>query len=391
MFLDAATVRIRVASLLCSDTFLNWTRRGLPHPDRVLIVRLDAIGDFVLWLDAAQALVDHYKADGKSVILIANAAWAAWARKLAIFDDVIAVDVKEFQRSPLYRYRIGHTIRMLGCALAVDPTYTRAWLLGDSVIRISGASERIGSAGDRAHLRTWQTRTADGWYTRLLPADPSPCMELERNAEFLRNMGLEGFRAKLPQLTAAHAFQADSAFTSAMAGRPYYVLFPGASWQGRQWPSSNFIEVAEKLHHQTGWQGVVCGGPSDLELANNICERCAVPLLNWAGRTDLAQLASILSAAQLLLTNETSAAHIAAACGVPTVCLLGGGHYGRFMPYQVEQEEKLPLPRAVIHRMPCFGCNWQCIYERAEPVPCIERIHVDEVWRTISEALRFVA
>jgi hypothetical protein len=39
-----------------------------------------------------------------------------------------------------YRYRIGHQIRMLGCAIAVQPTYSREWLFGDAVVRISGAA-----------------------------------------------------------------------------------------------------------------------------------------------------------------------------------------------------------------------------------------------------------
>ncbi len=140
--------------------------------------------------------------------------------------------------------------------------------------------------------------------------------------------------------------------------------FPRATWEGRQWSVSNFAEVAERMHHRTGWQGVVCGGRSEVELADTLCARSTAPLLNWAGRTDLPQLASILSASRLVLTNETSAVHIAAACGTPTVCLLGGGHFGRFMPYKVQQSKHRPLPRAVIHSMPCFGCNWECIYER---------------------------
>ena len=149
------------------------------------------------------------------------------------------------------------------------------------------------------------------------------------------------------------------------------------------------LQVADRIYRKTGWRGVVCGGPADIQLAKNLCSQCSAPLLNWAGRTDLPQLAAILSAAQLLVTNDTSATHMAAICGVPTVCILGGGHYGRFLPYQVEQMDGRPLPRAIIHQMPCFGCNWQCIYgcSDALPVPCIDQVTVSEVWREISEIL----
>jgi ADP-heptose:LPS heptosyltransferase len=390
MFLGAAAKWMKGATLLCIDAVLKWTPKGEPRPDRVLIVRLDAIGDFVLWLDAVQALVDHYKALGKGAVLVADATWATWARELAIFEEIIPVDIRKFQRSLLYRYRAGRRIRKLGCTIAVDPTYSRHWLLGDSVIRISGAAERIGSVGNISNLTAWQKRVTDHWYTRLLPADPSPCMELKRNAEFMRGLGEIDFRARVPQLN-AKSLRIDDAFTLAIADRPYYVLFPGASWHGKRWPISSFVEVAGKLHERTGWQGVVCGGPFDLELANTLCKLSIAPLLNWAGRTDLSQLAAIFSAARLVLTNDTSAVHIGAASGVPTVCLLGGGQYGRFMPYQVEQMTDRPLPQAVIHSMPCFGCNWHCIYERApeDPAPCVERIKVEDAWHAISNALKF--
>jgi ADP-heptose:LPS heptosyltransferase len=104
----------------------------------------------------------------------------------------------------------------------------------------------------------------------------------------------------------------------------------------------------------------------------------------------LSQLAAIVARAQLVLTNETSALHIAAAYGVPTICILGGGHYGRFMPYQVELTGGRTLPRAIIHQMPCFGCGWECIYERPKgaPVPCIEQIDVADVWQAVSDIIR---
>jgi ADP-heptose:LPS heptosyltransferase len=218
-------------------------------------------------------------------------------------------------------------------------------------------------------------------------------MELIRNAEFVRGLGDIDFLARVPDLHTVNALRVDKNFITATAdNRPYYTLFPGASWSGRRWPLASFAQVADRIYSQTGWHGVICGGPEDIELAENLCRQCSAPLLNWAGRTDLAQLAAVLSAAQLLVTNETSAAHIAATCGIPTVCILGGGHYGRFLPYQVEQMDSRPLPNAIIHPMPCFGCNWQCIYRYSDdlPVPCIDQVTVSQAWREISEILESI-
>jgi ADP-heptose:LPS heptosyltransferase len=236
-----------------------------------------------------------------------------------------------------------------------------------------------------------QKNISDRWYTRLIYSDPSPKMELIRNAEFVRGLFGSDFHAKLPDLRAIAALHLDESFAAAMEGNPrFYVLFPGARESYKLWPVTSFAEIAERLYRQTGWKGVVCGGTADHDLAVQLCNQCSAPLLNWAGRTDLAQLAAIISAAQLLLANDTSATHIAAACGVRAVCILGGGLYGRFLPYEVEQADGRPLPCAIIHQMPCFGCVFRCIYERSlgAPVPCIEQIGVAEVWQAVSKVLK---
>ena len=101
------------------------------------------------------------------------------------------------------------------------------------------------------------------------------------------------------------------------------------------------------------------------------------------------QLAAVLAGAEVLIGNETSAIHIAAAVGTRSVCLLGGGHYGRFAPYQPEVLDDRPLPVAAMHNMACFGCDWKCVFHppKGEPVPCIERISVQDAWEAVHSAL----
>ena len=142
--LRSISQHIKSLLLLSVDALLVLTGPKAARSNCVLVVRLDAIGDFVLWLDAAQALVRRYELQGGDG-LVANATWASWAKNLELFDDVIPVDSREFQRDPWYRFRLCRSIQALGCALAIQPTYSRFWLLGDSVIHFSGAAERIGS------------------------------------------------------------------------------------------------------------------------------------------------------------------------------------------------------------------------------------------------------
>jgi ADP-heptose:LPS heptosyltransferase len=375
----------RAVALLCIDTWVVRTVQPKPNSGKSLIVRLDAIGDFVLWISAAEALVNHFKAAGSRTVLVANEVWADWARRMALFDEVIPVNIGRFQNNLRYRYRLARQIRAEGYTSVVQPTYSRVWWAGDSIVRISGAPERIGSAGQ---LQTWRTRIANRWFTRLVAAEPATRMELIRGAEFLRNFGEPAFRAAMPRFKPG-AFAPEQDFHSASNGQPYYVLFPGASWSGRRWPLANFRQIAERLWKQTGWLGIVAGSPSDSAFASELCTGTRVPLLDWTGHTDLPQLATLISKAKLLVSNETSATHIAAAANLPSVCILGGGHYGRFLPYQTEEALPVCAPRVATYRMPCFGCDWNCVYRPAEgvPAPCIGNITVESVWSEIESIL----
>jgi ADP-heptose:LPS heptosyltransferase len=108
------------------------------------------------------------------------------------------------------------------------------------------------------------------------------------------------------------------------------------------------------------------------------------------GKTNLIELAVIIKGARFLVGNETSAIHFAAAVSTPSLCILGGGHYARFMPYEIESKIERPLPLPIIHQMDCFGCNWQCRYpyKKGGPVPCIENISVDEVFTAFQALIK---
>lgn len=52
-----------------------------------------------------------------------------------------------------------------------------------------------------------------------------------------------------------------------------------------------------------------------------------------SGQTTLRQIAALLSRCRLAVGSDTGLAHMACALKVPNVILVGGGHFGRFLPY----------------------------------------------------------
>jgi ADP-heptose:LPS heptosyltransferase len=67
-----------------------------------------------------------------------------------------------------------------------------------------------------------------------------------------------------------------------------------------------------------GWQVVVTGSAGQRALTARVAGRHGLDL---GGRTDLAQLASVLAGAAAVVTGNTGPAHLAAAVGTPVVSL----------------------------------------------------------------------
>ncbi len=208
---------------------------------------------------------------------------------------------------------------------------------------------------------------------------PTLLTELERNAEFFSGFSRTSYLTRSPKLNIPESWLSPD-----WKDKLFYVFVPGASTVWKEWPTSFFANLAEKVHQQTGWGGIICGTQNEHVIAQQILNQCDVPLKNMAGQTELTDLAGLLSQSQLAISNDSGAAHISAAIGTPTVCILGGGHFGRFVPYPELPGHTNHL-EVVYHKMSCYGCNWECVYtiKEGESAPCITNVSVDAVWEKV--------
>jgi len=360
------------------DSIALWVAKDPKHNQlkMVLLIRQDAIGDFILWLDTAKEYRQLYPPDKYKIILVGNKIWCGLAKALPYWDEVLVVDVKQFKTFSRYRWNLLRKIKNLGVQIAIQPTFSREFYHGDSLIRASDALRRVSSVGDMSN-RNWLKKTiADGWHTELIPTSTKMMTELERNAEFFQRLSAKPYQANYPKLKLPRTT------TRNWEKREYYVLFPGVSTALRQWPVECFAEIADRIYNQTGLTGILDGVPSEKPLAESI-QSISRASLEWAG-TLLDELPQLLKYTKFLVSGETSAVHIAAAVKTPVICVLGGAYFGRFLPYPELTGQKIVL-ETVSYPMSCYGCNAKCVYplQINETPPCVSNISVDAVWEKV--------
>ena len=380
-FLKPFLIIIRSLLFILFDSIALWVAIVPKHNQQklVLLVRQDAIGDFILWLDTAKEYRKYYPPENCKIILIGNALWSDLAKGWPFWDEVLPVNVKAFKALSRYRWNILQKVRNFGAEIAIQPTYSREFYHGDSLIRASNASKKVSSAGNMSNRDQLKSILADRWHTELIPSSPEQLSELERNAEFFSGFIKKLYLPSYPELELSGDCNIQE-----LKCNSFYILSLGANKKYREWPYKYYAKIAQKIHKKTGWLGLICGAENEFYLGEHIKKLCDAPLQNYTGQTTLSELTCLLAKSQILISNETGTAHIANAVGTPTVCILGGGHFGRFVPYP-ELSGKINNLKVVYHKMPCYGCDWKCVYhiKDEDPAPCISNISVDAVWNEV--------
>ena len=372
---------IRSLLFILFDSIALWAAKVPKHNQLklILLIRQDRIGDFILWLDTAKEYRKYYPPENYKIILIGNAIWSDLAKGLPFWDEVLPVNVKAFKALSRYRWNILRKVRNFGAKIAIQPTYSREFYHGDSLIRASNASKKVSSAGNMSNRNQLKSNLADRWHTELIPSSPEQLSELERNAEFFSGFIKKLYLPSYPELELSGDCNIQE-----LKRKSFYILSLGANKKYREWPYKYYAKIAQKIHKKTGWLGLICGAENEFYLGEHIKKLCDAPLQNYTGQTTLSELTCLLAKSQILISNETGTAHIANAVGTPTVCILGGGHFGRFVPYP-ELSGKINNLKVVYHKMPCYGCDWKCVYhiKDEDPAPCISNISVDAVWNEV--------
>jgi len=301
------------------------------EPRTILLIRLDAIGDYVLFRNYIEILKSEYK--DYRITLVGNVAWKSIAEEFDsnFIDNFVWINRRQFERNLLYRYKKLKEINKQGYEIVINPTYSRNFFADDSIVKLVNAKEKIGSQGDLSNIKKWQKNISDKFYTKLIPTRNTIIFEFHRNKEFFENLFDKKIDIKKPFIKLG-----EKKLNFDLPDR-YAILFIGASASFRKWSIENFVEVGKFLKEEFEYEIVLCGGPTDSEDAKKFKELANYKYTDTVGKTSLLDLLYIIYNGSLMISNETSAPHFAVALGMTNIFVISNGnHFGRFIPYPKE-------------------------------------------------------
>lgn len=303
----------------------------------LLVLRPDAIGDYILFRPWLRWLREASPWAGWRIVIAGNQVW----RELALefdadcFGDALWIERRRLMRSPLSFLRIARRLRRFRADLLLYPVASRE-LLGDLLVRTSGARQAIAAECDGINLDQRMARHSDRWYTRLIPL-VSRGFEFQRTRSFFSGL-CAAERADFP----ADTRMLPSGGAGNSAKRDDVFIFPGAGDPRRRWPAGTWSRVG-RFCVARGLQVFVCGSSAERALCQEVAACSGGESL--AGSLGWKELVLRVSQAGLVLCHDSMALHLALACAVPVVCISNGNHYGRFVPYP---DHLLKSPLAVL-------------------------------------------
>ncbi len=279
---------------------------------RILIVRLSAIGDVVLSTPVLCALRKAFpKARLGWVVERAGAQLLEGHQDL---DDLIVLSKDAF-RSVGNFYRAVKEIRRWQPTATIDlQGLTKSSLLAFA----SGAPLRYGfDKGD------FDGRELSRWLNNRC-IQPQSSHIVERGLELIQLLGAETTKIeyRLPEEDADSRF-ADSVVKNQCLDQPFAIVNVGAGWPSKIWPSDRYAAVARYLYSQWGLMSLVLwSGDAERTAAEAVVQQsdgCA----ELAPATSLKQLRSLIRHAKIFVGSDTGPMHLSVAVETPTVGMIG--------------------------------------------------------------------
>lgn len=342
---------------------LGWPRTSsaaATSPRRILLLRLERVGDLVMVLDAI-AMVRSMAPDATIDLVVGS-----WNRSLAglirgVHIETLDVPWMAREGAGLSWTQLVHRARAwrreaYDLAINFEPD-----IRSNLLMALSGARRRAGfvSGGGGAVL-------TDAFA-------PDPHAHIAENAKALVARAFARTAAPVAQGQVSSRLQipedarrrAAELVATPKHGAPLVGIQPAAGRRIKEWDPLRFAEVGAALARARNASVVLIGSTGDKPVVDAV--RAAwpndVPLVELRADIDLVLLTAVLERLTLFITGDTGPMHLAAAVDTPVLAVFGPSLPTRYAPLSARS-------RIVRIDISCSPCNLM----RQPPARCLGRV-----------------
>lgn len=347
--------------------------------EKILIVRLSAIGDVVHSLPALHSIKKKYPE--------AFIGWAVEDKASDIIVNNPLVDKAHVMPKKTWKKRgfsLKNTIEFWAyikeirkenytIAIDIQELFKSGW-----ISFLSGAPRRIAhdKAREFAHIFANDKLPAHNTF------DPDKPI-IERYLEPAAHLGADvnDVRFSLPPATEEVKLYIDKLLDGVDKSKPTIVFSPATIWPSKHWVEEYWSQLLDLVSNK--YNVLFTGAPNDLDLINRIVNGAKTENYKiLAGKTNIEQLIEVFRRADIVIAPDTGPAHIANAAENPKIiCIFGSTSYKRSGPYGKQHESV----SAQLDCQPCFKRN--CPREK-DKMECVYKIKPAKILSIIEKIIK---
>ena len=355
------------------------------HPRRILVIRLDLIGDLVLSMTTVRALKHAYP--DTAIDLLALPASAKVVMGDPDLNEIITYDPNVWRRPKaliqlknwINAYNVLSQLHARDYDIAVSVFGRWAGMLA----ALSGAKRRV--AFGRESYPGLMTDSVRGrhWHSRDHKHEVDYCLELARVAGAITSTA-----DRIPHLyvdpLAQQQLQQLLEREGIIPEKPVIACHISSNnGQSKRWPIPHWATLIDKLIRGQNAQVILTGAPDDIPLIECVTHHMQERAINLVGQTSLPQLVALLKRANLLISGDSGPMHIAAAVGTPVIAIHGPTDPALSGPVS----PMATVLRSDIWCSPCYNATGSADC-RFFTTQCMKNILPSQVYNIVEEKLK---
>lgn len=271
------------------------------HKEKILVIKLSALGDFIQALGAMKAIREHHP--NAHITLMTTPPFKSYAQHSSYFDEIWDHNTRPKALKIKDWISLRKKLINGGFSRIYDLQNNDRTNLYFNLFPKRHRPEWVGAAKGASHENSDPSRTAGHAF--------------DGHKQTLKRAGIQNITIDKMQWIDADI----SAFNTK---QPFVLLVPGCAPQHPQkrWPAQHYAKLAQALS-QKGYQPVLIGTRAEQEVNEEISKICP-ECLNLTEKTDLFQITALAHHALAAIGNDTGPMHIIGVTACPTIALFSG-------------------------------------------------------------------
>ena len=261
----------------------------------IVVFNLNWLGDILFSLPVLYSIKQHYPKAHLATIV--PPLYASMLTSQPYIDEVIAIS----DRTLFGKFRLLAQLKKKKWALGIllHRSHTRA-----RIFKWSDMPTRVG----------YDTNHRASLLTHAFPEPTPPLHKMGYLLHLIEKFGIPLTKKTYSYVPPSLVFPIP---------KPYVVFHPGSNWDPKRWPTPHYAKLGEYIKASGMTNIVITGSRSDKKLVYSIQRRMRQSVIDLTGKTNIPQLASVLSQAQWVIAGDTGPMHLAVASGANVVALYG--------------------------------------------------------------------